>query len=380
MLLEFGLKNFFCFKEGVVISFRLDKNCPSSISKGRDFTTVLCVKGANGSGKTHILKGLSFLSFFCSSSFQQKPEAHTGTLPFFSSKKPSEFYVEFSVGDVTYRYELSATQTKVRREAIYRTVGKRTKILERKNNQITFKTSEFDRLEQINLRSNASIISSANQYQFNELNDVYKFFSSMMSNVVFGGLLDNPHADIKLVSAHLNTDNSYLNFVKTFIADCDIGISDVKIHSTKNEEGQDEYFPLFIHESEGKKYLVGGVTESSGTKTLFSELPRYKMVLDTGGVLILDEFDMHLHPHILPKLLSFFEDPELNKNNAQLLFSTHDSDIINHLGRYKTYLVNKENNASYAYRLDEIPGDLLRNDRLILPSYNDGKIGGIPRL
>jgi hypothetical protein len=43
-------------------------------------------------------------------------------------------------------------------------------------------------------------------------------------------------------------------------------------------------------------------------------------------------------------------------------------------------LVNKEDNESFAYRLDEIPGDILRNDRPILPAYNDGKIGGIPKL
>jgi hypothetical protein len=50
------------------------------------------------------------------------------------------------------------------------------------------------------------------------------------------------------------------------------------------------------------------------------------------------------------------------------------------LGKYRTFLVNKENNESFGYRLDEIPGDMLRNDRLISPIYNEGKIGGIPKL
>ena len=379
MLFEFGLKNFFCFKEGVTISFRLDKNCPDSISKGKNFNSILCIKGANASGKTHVLKGLSFLGWFCSASFQQKPEANVGTLPYFSSKKPSELYAEFAINGITYRYELIATGSEVRRETIYRTQEKRIKVLERKNNELVFRIDEFEQLDIINLRNNASIISTANQYQINVLDDVFRFFNNITTNVNFGGLAEI-QTDIKLVSAHLNSDNAYLTFVKSFIAECDVGISDVKISSTKNENGETEYFPIFIHDCEDKKYSLGGVTESSGTKTLFKILPRYKIALDTGGILILDEFDIHFHPHILPKLLQLFEDQNINKKNAQFLFTTHDSDILNYLGRYRTYLVNKECNASYAYRLDEIPGDILRNDRPILPAYNDGKIGGIPNL
>jgi hypothetical protein len=50
------------------------------------------------------------------------------------------------------------------------------------------------------------------------------------------------------------------------------------------------------------------------------------------------------------------------------------------LGRYRTILVNKENNESYGYRLDEISGDIIRNDRPISPAYNAGKIGGVPHV
>ncbi|RLO37994.1 abortive infection protein, partial [Serratia marcescens] len=49
-------------------------------------------------------------------------------------------------------------------------------------------------------------------------------------------------------------------------------------------------------------------------------------------------------------------------------------------GKYRTYLVNKEKNESYCYRLDEIKGDILRHGRLISPVYKEGKIGGVPKL
>lgn len=380
VLLEFGLKNFFCFKEGVSISFELDKNCPQSISKGKNFTSILSVKGANGSGKTNILKGLSFLGMFCSSSFQYKPDEAIGILPFFESDKPSELYAKFSIDGVTYLYEVSTTNKEVKREVLYRKVGRLKKILERKNNEIVYRISEFAQLDKINLRKNVSIISSAHQYEFKEMEDIYQFFNHILSNVNFSGLSDAAMLDMKTLSAYMHKDKELLRFVKTLISECDIGVADIEIQNIKNEDGSDEYFPIFYHNNKGKNYPISRHIESSGTKALFRELPLYKATLESGGVLVLDEFDRHFHPHILPKLLNLFEDPEENPKNAQLLFTTHDSEILNYLGKYRTYLVNKEDNASYAYRLDEIPGDILRNDRPILPAYNEGKIGGVPKL
>jgi AAA15 family ATPase/GTPase len=382
VLLEFGLENFFSFREGVSISFKLDSNCPANISQGKNFTTVIGIKGANGSGKTHVLKGLAFLVHFCASSFSTKPEDAIGVDTFFDNDQPSELYAEFSINGIAYRYELSVTNTEVKRECIYKKNKKQIKILERINNELVEKTRAFARLDAIKLRKNASIISTAHQYGFEELGEIYDFFASCMSNVTYSGLNETPH-NIYGVSKFLNENEEILKFVKSFIAECDAGISEIEIIEVKgkdDKEGVVQFAPHFVHEVDGEFHHVTQLTESSGTKALFRNLPSYKLVLDRGSVLILDEFDTHLHPHILPKLVQLFLNPKSNPKSAQLLFSTHDAEILNHLGRYRTYLVNKEKNESFAYRLDEIPGDILRNDRPILPAYNEGKIGGIPRL
>lgn len=114
-----------------------------------------------------------------------------------------------------------------------------------------------------------------------------------------------------------------------------------------------------------------------GTKALFLNLYKYWLVLKDGALLVFDEFDTHLHPMILPEIIELFQSKSINKKNAQLLITAHNTEIIDSLGRYNTVLVNKENNESYCYRLDEI--SLLRNDRSISPIYKKGKIGGIPR-
>ena len=95
---------------------------------------------------------------------------------------------------------------------------------------------------------------------------------------------------------------------------------------------------------------------------------------------MMDEFDQNCHPMLLPQLIDLFQDPSINTKNAQFLFTAHNSDIIDYLGKYRTILVGKESGESFSYRLDQIPGDLIRNDRSIAALYREGKIGGIPRI
>lgn len=382
MLLEFGLKNFFCFREGVTISFRLDAKCPQSVSKGRDFTTVLGLKGANGSGKTNVLKGLAFLCHFCADSFAAKPEGVIGISSFFDKPEPSELYAEFCVDKTFYRYEVSLTDKEVVSEVIYRKKGpkgKTIKVIERLGDTLSPPVKEFAELRSMKLRSNASLISTAHQYGFAALEEVYKFFNRAISNVSYGGMQEVPHK-ITEIAKFLKEQEPTLAFVKEFIVSCDTGISGVDIVEVDNGKGEKKAHPVFMHEVDGVERPITEITESSGTKALFRNLPSYHVVLQSGGLLMLDEFDTHLHPHILPKLIELFLDPQTNKSDAQLIFTSHDAEVLNLLGRYRTYLVNKEQNESYAYRLDEIPGDVLRNDRPILPAYNEGKIGGIPKL
>ncbi|MBW8464218.1 ATP/GTP-binding protein [Acidovorax sp.] len=380
MLLEFGFRNFYSFKEGVTISFKLDANCPVSLSKGKLHSNVIGIKGANGSGKTQILKALWFLADFCTKSFAKDPEDYLDIFPFYSSSDTSEFYIEFEVDKVLYMYELACTDKAVLSEVIHRKSGtRRTKIYERSENAVVAVNSKFAALKEVKLRSNASIVSIAHQYELSELKPIYEFFRRFGSNVGSSGLREVP-ISIKSVSKMLSHNDTLLQFVSEFIAECDTGIARIEIHSAKGEKGEEEFFPIFIHSADGEEQPVTQFSESSGTKALFRLLPLYKLILQGGGVLAIDEFDTHLHPDILPKILDLFLDEKKNEHGAQLIFTTHDSEVFDILGRYRIYLTNKRDNASFAVRLDEIPGDVLRNDRPIFPVYKDGKIGGVPRV
>lgn len=379
MLLEYGLSNFFSFKEGAVISFRFDGNTPEDIAQGRSCSTIMGVNGANAAGKTHLLKAIDFVSWFGAHSFDWKPGTKMPIEPYAGSEEPIEFYAEFSIEKIIYRYEIAVTGEKVYREALYRTKSKRTQLYERIENKIVDATKEFNSLHTLTLRNNVSVISTINQHQLPILRDVYDFLFKISTNVGYSGLHE-PFSDINRIAKLLAETPLVHEFVENFIRDCDTGISRIAIHQREGEKDEPIFYPLFMHTIGDHEYGVATHEESSGTKRLFQTLPYYLMMLTVGGVLVIDEFDLHLHPHILPKLLELFTDPESNPKNAQLIFTSHDARILDSLGRYRSCIATKRDNESFAFRLDEVPGDLLRNDRPISPVYEDGKIGGVPRV
>ena len=383
MISKFAFKNYFCFREGAEVSFAFDGNASAHL--GQEIGTVLGIKGANGSGKTNIIKAISFLSLFTAYSAQWGGELSAiPILTHFNNKDDTEFYVEFDVDGVMYFYELSLTDQCIKREAIYRKKGRKTLIIERIDDQIVDCISSLKELKRIKLLKNASIISHYSNLKFKnemvDLSNVLNRFQCIASNVNFisyGGF-GKPNS-ISKISQNYASDEKKFSFVKEIIKKADNSIADIKILNRNNDEGNKEYYPVFVHAcGEKKEEALPLSLESNGTKTLYPTLSSYWEALENGSLLCLDEFDIHLHAMILPDLLDLFTNKEINKKNAQFIFTAHNTEIIDTLGKYRTVLVNKEDGQSYCYRLDEIPGSMIRNDRDISPLYLQGKLGGVP--
>lgn len=381
MIYSFGLRNFSCFKEGVDVSFELNEKVPFEISKGRPVTRVLGIKGANGSGKTQLLKGLSFLSRFCTVSFHREEGAPIPIDPHFRNSDPIDFYVDFEYNGSRYFYELSTTDREVISERLLKGVRK-TRVFERLGTEITYRLKKLAELDLIVLKGNCSLISSAHNYKLKakkeELDDAYSFFLWVFSNVGYTGWQDSRNTVEQVSKDYFNEPKAF-EFTKKIILECDLGISDIQIFE-RTVDGKKEYYPGFVHKHGEKDHYLTDVLESSGTVALYKHLWLYWITLRFGGVLALDEFDIHFHEMILPKIIDLFDDEEINTTGAQFIFTCHNTELMDKLGKYRTILVNKEGNESYCYRLDEIPGGMIRNDRPISPLYKQGKIGGVPKL
>ena len=123
--------------------------------------------------------------------------------------------------------------------------------------------------------------------------------------------------------------------------------------------------------------------ESEGTKKLFdiAGLLILAFNIKVSGLIILDEIDSNFHPSLLRKLISLFNDPKINKANVQLLFTSHDTNLMapSIMRRDQFYLAEKESNeGSRFYSLAELRG--IRNDADFAKQYLAGFYGGVPIL
>ena len=393
MIYSFGARNFYSFREGVQVSFELNSKVPKSISKGARVSNVLGIKGANASGKTNILKCLNFIASFISESFKwDEPRHPIDYIPFFCNNETSDIYIDFEIEGVRYIFDATVTTERVIRETLYKKISRRTKIYERVGEEIKYRSSEYSALDIITPKSSASIISTFVMYKIkgagigDELKKIHSYFDSFKSNVFSVGVHGDDFFTKERASNYYAADPDALNFAQDLIRRCDIGITGIELHEVKNPEKQEDeydYTPFFTHDVENVPESVKWLTawdQSSGTMALYRHLFMYWEVLQEGGALIMDEFDIHCHSMLLPMLVKLFDDPKINTRGAQFIFTAHSSEIMDHLGKYRTVLVSKIKGESFCYRLDEIPGDLIRNDRSISSLYREGKIGGVPKI
>ena len=296
MLLGYGAKNCWCFKDWLDINLRLNEDVPKDISLGRDYSLLLGYEGANASGKTNALKVFAFIADFAKNSFSYSTESSILFDSFFNNNNPSEFYVEFMDTDgLEYRYEAVLHKDHVEKELLFLVKSTMEEIyFERTNNEITI-NKLYDNENKIILRNNASFISTLHQYGIQEINDVYDFFAKNIINVTYRGLRYEISMDIPLISKMYFHNQDALNFTKNLIQKFDTGISNITISYREDEKNNKIYFPIFLHENENTQYKLGIDSESTGTRALYINLLFYYQNLQSGGVLLLDEFDINLH-------------------------------------------------------------------------------------
>lgn len=379
MILNYGAKNFFCFKEGAEVSFEFPAKCPESITGGFPVSPVICVNGTNASGKTNLLKIITFIGYFIQESFDDKEDTPIPFVSFFNNKEPSSFYLEYNIGGVVYSYELECTRTAVVSEKLTK-AGKI--VFDRKKDQIVKYAGELRKYKDVTLKSNSSVICTlVNGHRVELLKPVYQYWECGISNLHWSGYRNANELKHIENSFIYHEDKSFAFFTTQLLAKVDPSIKKFELVERTNAKGEKFYLPVFIHKLENNREAkLDFDLQSNGTKILYNECIRILHTLALGGCLIFDELDANLHPDIISLILELFTNKENNKKGAQIIFTSHNSEVLNMLSKYQLYIVEKENSESYAYRADEIEENVIRNDRSIRTYYEKNMLGGRPKI
>ena len=398
MLHSFKFKNFYSFADEVDISLRLSKkglrnNLSATSTTGQNINKVISVIGANASGKTNILKAISFLSWFISHSFSDL--THKSRIPlephFFSHDQASEFVIEFDLLGKLYKYALIATKERVLYEALF---IKKTKffsylfkrVWNEKNNTYEVRQQGFGfaTKEARKVRQNASFLSTALQYEVEESITITNAIR-VLCNV---GVEGKHHTyDNLLKTANLFHKTPHLEKrVSDILCKMDLGLSKVftKMESYRVQDSpelKEQSFPVpyGVHQYKDKKKTLVLWKESSGTQKVYNLLRYIIPALESGGLAMIDELEADLHPDMLEPLIKLFINPETNPHNAQILFSTHSHEVMDLLNKEQIVLVEKNEACnSEAWRLDEVSG-VRRSDNLYA-KYRSGAYGAVPNI
>lgn len=129
----------------------------------------------------------------------------------------------------------------------------------------------------------------------------------------------------------------------------------------------------------GKREMDLDFSESAGTKKRYYYIGLLYQLFTEGGVLISDEIDNNFHPYLLQKFIQYFNDPTINKAGAQLLFTSHDTNLLQPdiLRRDQIYFTEKSNREeSILYSLADLKG--IRNNADFARQYLAGFYGALP--
>lgn len=395
MLVKLRFSNFYSFYEETEISFELGKKpSPSAydieVAPARRLNKVVAVVGPNASGKTQLIKPLAFLSWFIKSSYLgSKPDAPIQFQPHaLHQDENSEFELTFMFKGKEYRYKLVVNRKQVIHESLhYKSSRLFSYIFVRelvegdayscKQQGFGFSTSRARRT-----RGNASLISAAYSYDVVLASELAGHFNEYSFNLNISGRQNYGGADILRSAEYFINDKEHHAHMEQLMCDFDLGICSIKINEAELEDSQGNiskvFLPMGVHTVGDKVFELPFFEESSGTQSAFVLLRRILPVLKNGGVAIIDEIDNDLHPHMLPHIMDLFKFEHTNPHQAQLIFTCHTPEVLNLLRKHQVYLVEKREQQSEAWRLDEVSG--LRADDNLYAKYMAGALDAVPNL
>jgi hypothetical protein len=413
MLLEFKVKNFRSFRDEAILSMVADNDKAHAdthlYSTGlKTIPSILpsaVIYGANASGKSNLLKAISFMkSIIAQSAATIQAGQSFNYQPFKlnneTSKQPIELEITFLKEGIRYQYGFKITDERIEEEwlLVYQT-AKAQEWFTRRYNEET-KQDEFKfsshlkgdkKTWQSATRNNGLFLSTATQLNSEQLSPIFKWLVKDVTVITNNGTFSEDFSTAMLATSEGKTA------IQSLLISADIPITDISIKKRDVKHLQIKFNPTtgenetiatkgeistphFHHETQYGSATFDLSEESDGTRKLFHFAGPILDILKQGRVLIVDELNDSLHPALVRKLVELFNDKKSNPLGAQLIFTTHDTNLldIKLFRRDQIWFVKKGiDQESKLYPLTDFSP---RTTEGLERAYLIGRYGALPRL
>jgi hypothetical protein len=419
MLLRFEVSNHRSILDPVELSMiAVDEDRPAA----REFDlltervlSIAGIYGPNASGKSNLVEAIAWLSTAVGRSLRTWDE-FIPREPFKfgkGPKTPSIYEVEMIVEGVRYAYRVDVDDSAVLFEGLYSYPERRRRVLfERENLEIRFRRGLGTLAGTRELLTPTTLaLSAAMRFDEPEVQPFGRALAGIQVRGVrrraqwprglVGGapglslterLFDDRGSSMQ--SSLFDDDPDFApssprDSALALLRFADLGIDDVQIMEDEADEAQTSTqgrrVPRrqlrLMHRVAGQEVPFDLDEESAGTRTWFQLIGPTLSALRSGRILLFDEIDASLHPRLSARLLELFQDPETNPYGAQLIFTTHDTSLLNHLNRDEVWLTEKgESGATTLTALAEFGGDKVRRSLNLEKAYLQGRFGAVPEL
>ena len=416
MLLQFSTSNFRSIKDEVTLSMVAN----SEVKEHEDWLcragsenllSVAAIYGANAAGKSNILNAMAVaIKLIRYSDLRGINNTLPEIAPFLFDEEmhtqPTRFDFIFVYKGKKYQYGFAADRRMIIEEYLYvYEASKPTKIFERQDmNQYSFPAGKEKRFNEYAEKNtpNKLFLATATSWNCAETKEPYMWFAEAIDVYDFEQIRSEGLSIIE------EADQGLKEFLLKTLKDSDFNITGytfevmpVMVEDLKQSGMPDAIAELLRRqatEGEGKRYKIAArhaiktkagsrhfelplQEESSGTEQMFFGAALIKRAMESEKTIIIDELSAGLHPLLLQAIIKMFYDKELNKTNAQLIFSTHDISFLSLelFRKDQIYFVEKDNSVgtSTLYSLDDFSPSPVRKDN-VRDSYLQGRYGAIP--
>ena len=395
MLLEFTVGNFLSFKDKKTLSLQaggISEHKENVMKEGKyKVLRTAVVYGANSSGKSNFIKALDFMVNTVNNSSKLNSTDKLNTTPFLlnteTEESPSFFEILFLYLGNRYRYGFEIDNNKIHSEWLYilEKNSKKEEVYFIRNNEGIGVADFFEEAKglEAKTRDNGLFISVADQFN----GRVSKVLLREISYIKILSGIDHQES-VNMTKVLYNEDDLKIELIH-LIKNLNLGFSNFNIDADTKIEFKNRVSTIHKkYNNKGK--FVSDVEfkltdqESSGTNKLFDLAGYLVFTLHFGLQLFIDELDSKLHPILTQEIIKLFNNPETNPKNAQLIFTTHDTNLLgaNLFRRDQIWFTEKDDfEATDMYSLLEFKdedGKTIRKDRSFEADYIRGRYGAIP--